>query len=309
VTVRLTVRTALWRSHIAQVAANVEGLIPVVKGNGYGFGRLRLAKIASEFCDTVAVGTIHELDGLPPELTAIALTPTLSPPTSTKPILTVGNEQHIKALHGWNGRVTVKLTSAMQRYGRGPELIDQAQQAGLDVVSASIHPSLTGSTAGQRAEIFAAGLAEPSNIPADLPIWVSHLGPTSYASLPRTRPYRLRLGTALWHGDKSVLHLTADVLDVQTISAGSNAGYRLTPIEEQGHLVMIGAGTAQGIATLPDGRSPFHFDRTRLALLEPPHMHTSMAFVPSGQSVPAIGDPVDLQRPLHMTAVDEYEWL
>jgi alanine racemase len=309
VTVRLTVRTALWRSHIAQVAANVEGLIPVVKGNGYGFGRLRLAKIASEFCDTVAVGTIHELQGLPPELTAIVLTPTLSPPTSTIPILTVGNEQHIEALNGWNGRVTVKLTSAMQRYGRGPELIDQAQQAGLDVVSASIHPSLTGSTADQRAEIFAAGLAEPSGIPADLPIWVSHLGPTSYASLPSTRQYRLRLGTALWHGDKSVLHLTADVLDVQTISAGSNAGYRLTPIEEEGHLVMIGAGTAQGVATLPDGRSPFHFDQTRLALLEPPHMHTSMAFIPSGQSVPTVGDRVDLQRPLHMTAVDEYEWL
>ena len=308
-TVRLTVRTALWRSHIAQVAANVEGLIPVVKGNGYGFGRIRLAKIAAEFCDTVAVGTVHELEGLPPELTAIVLTPTLSPPTSTRPILTVGNEQHIKALDGWNGRVTVKLTSAMQRYGRGPELIDQAQQGGLDVVSASIHPSLTGSTADQRAEIFAAGLAEPSDIPADLPIWVSHLGPTSYASLPSTHPYRLRLGTALWHGDKSVLHLTADVLDVQTISAGSNAGYRLTPIEEQGHLVMIGAGTAQGVATLPDGRSPFHFGQTRLALLEPPHMHTSMAFIPSGQSVPAIGDRVDLQRPLHMTAVDEYEWL
>ena len=72
---------------------------------------------------------------------------------------------------------------------------------------------------------------------------------------------------------------------------------------------MIGAGTAQGVATLPGGRSPFHFDQTRLALLEPPHMHTSMAFIPSGQFVPAIGDRVDLQRPLHMTTVDEYEWL
>jgi hypothetical protein len=72
---------------------------------------------------------------------------------------------------------------------------------------------------------------------------------------------------------------------------------------------MIGAGTAQGVATLPDGRSPFHFEQTRMALLEPPHMHTSMAFVPMGQPVPTIGDRVDLQRPLHMTAVDEYEWL
>jgi len=303
------VRTAIWRSHVAQVAAGVEGLIPVVKGNGYGLGRFRLAKLAAEFCDTVAVGTVHELEDLPTELTAVVLTPTLSPPTSTSPILTVGNEQHIDALAGWRGRVTVKLTSAMQRYGRGPELIDQARRAGLDVVSVSIHPSLTGSMNDHRDEIIAAVTSGPSTIDDDLPIWVSHLDAATYASLPSTRQYRLRLGTVLWHGDKSALHLTADVLDVRTVSAGSNAGYRLTPIGSDGSLIMIGAGTAQGVATLPDGRSPFHYDRTRLALLEPPHMHTSMAFVPSGQSVPTIGDRVDLQRPLHMISVDEYEWL
>jgi alanine racemase len=298
----------MWRSHIAQVVASVDGLIPVVKGNGYGFGRLRLARLAAEFCDTVAVGTVHELEDLPTELTAVVLTPTLTPPSSTLPILTVGNEQHIAALNGWRGRVTVKLTSAMQRYGRGSELIDQARLTGLDVVSASIHPSLAGSMNDHRDQILV-DTDSLADIDAELPIWVSHLDAPTYASLPRTRPYRLRLGTSLWHGDKATLHLTADVLDVRPVAAGSSAGYRLTPVETDGHLVMIGAGTAQGVTKLPDGRSPFHFERTRLALLEPPHMHTSMAFVPAGRPLPEIGDRVDLQRPLHMTMVDEYEWL
>jgi hypothetical protein len=34
VTIRLTVRTALWRAHVARVVNDVDGLVPVVKGNG-----------------------------------------------------------------------------------------------------------------------------------------------------------------------------------------------------------------------------------------------------------------------------------
>jgi hypothetical protein len=37
-------------------------------------------------------------------------------------------------------------------------------------------------------------------------------------------------------------------------------------------------------------------------------MHTSMAFVPAGEPVPAIGDLVDVQRPLITTLVDELVW-
>jgi hypothetical protein len=55
--------------------------------------------------------------------------------------------------------------------------------------------------------------------------------------------------------------------------------------------------------------SPFHFERTRLALHEPPHMHTSMCFVPAGMPRPDIGERVDVQRPLTMTTVDQFEWL
>ena len=71
---------------------------------------------------------------------------------------------------------------------------------------------------------------------------------------------------------------------------------------------MVGAGSSHGIAPLPDGRSPFHHLRHRLALLEGPHMHTSMCFVPVDAPVPAVGDWVDVQRPLISVAADEVIW-
>ena len=62
------------------------------------------------------------------------------------------------------------------------------------------------------------------------------------------------------------------------------------------------------MAPLPNGASPFHFARTRLDMLEPPHMHTSMVFVPEDGTCPAFGDRVDVQRPLISTLVDRIEW-
>jgi alanine racemase len=324
---RLTIRTALWRSHVARVASSIDGLVPVVKGNGYGFGRRWLAETAAEFADTIAVGTIHELDELPPSVTAVVLTPSLTVPILTvsssrsgphgcaaSPILTVGNDAHLSALAGWNGRVVVKIESSMRRYGQSPRhagmLIDTARRRGLDVAGVSIHPPLVGTAADHAAEITTL----IADIDRALPVWVSHLDAAAYATLPRTHTFRLRLGTQLWHGDKSTLHLTADVLDVRDVNAGDQVGYRLGTIAADGHVVMVGAGTANGVTvndatTTAPGRSPFHFAQHRLELHEPPHMHTSMCFVPNGAPLPNIGDRVDVQRPLTMTQVDEYEWL
>ena len=304
-TVTLTIRTAPWRAHVARVANEVDGLVPVVKGNGYGFGRVALAQLASEFCDTVAVGTIHELDGLPDDVHPVVLTPTLTAPASIAPVLTVGSQAHIDALTGWGGRVLVKLVSSMRRYGGDVELVDVARRAGLDVIGVSLHPPIAGSPSDHADEIrLVLDQVDPG-----LTMWVSHLDPTTYASLPETHTYRLRLGTSLWHGDKSLLQLGADVIDVRTVRAGDPAGYRQSVIAGNGHLVMIGAGTANGITPLPDGRSPFHFERSRLDLHEPPHMHTSMAFVPDGAKVPRVGRRVDVQRPLTTTTVDAFEWI
>jgi alanine racemase len=303
-TIRLSVDRTRWWAHVADVAAQIDGLVPVVKGNGYGFGREGLAIAAVELGPLLAVGTVHELAGLPERCTPVVLTPTLTAPESIEPVLTVGNQAHIDALRGWGGRVIVKLVSSMQRYGGGTDLVPAAQEAGLRTVGVAIHPPLAGTDEQHLDEI----LNWLPHIDPSLDVWISHLSPFRYAALPDSHRYKLRLGTYLWHGDREALHLEADVLDVRPVRAGATAGYRQHAVPGDGHLVMIGAGSAAGVTSLPGDLSPFHFGRARLALLEPPHMHTSMVFVPAGTPCPAIGDWVDVQRPLTATAVDELRW-
>jgi alanine racemase len=308
---RLTVQRAAWESHIRSVAEAVDGLVPVVKGNGYGFGRAALHPLAATLSDFVCVGTIDELDAVAAATTPVVLTPTLVAPATTTMVLTVGSIEHVEALSGWKGRVFVKLQSSMQRYGATPaeleRVVAHALAADLEVVGHSLHLPLAGSDLNRLSEIE----TWLDRLDLTYPLWLSHLQPESYSKLRdrhADRRFQLRLGTQLWHGDKSFLHLHADVLAVHEVAAGDRAGYHLTEVPCDGHLAMIGAGTAHGIAALAGGASPFHFSRTRLGLLEPPHMHTSMVLAPTGTPCPAIGDQLDVQRPLISTFVDAVEW-
>jgi len=314
-TLRLTVQRAAWELHVRSLADAVDGLMPVVKGNGYGFGRPTLHAIASTLSDFVCVGTIHELDSVAATVTPVVLTPTLTAPSSTATVLTVGSGDDVTALSGWQGRVVVKLQSSMRRYGATPAelhtVVTAIHAAGHEIVACSLHLPLAGTEAERVGEVEmwiehldAHGIRHP--------LWLSHLSAPSYSALGdrhRARQFGLRLGTQLWHGDKSSLHLHADVLAVHEVRAGDRAGYQLTDIPFDGHLLLVGAGSAHGITALPDGASPFHFSRTRLAMLEPPHMHTSMLIAPAGTPCPAVGDQVDVQRPLISTLVDEVEWV
>lgn len=54
-----------WRDRVAATWRPFPGVVPVLKGNGYGFGRLFLAGLAVELgADEIAVGTIYEIAGL-----------------------------------------------------------------------------------------------------------------------------------------------------------------------------------------------------------------------------------------------------
>ena len=323
-TLRLTVTDQVWRAHLAARRAEVHGLVPVVKGNGYGLGRALLADTAAAFATAIAVGTVHELHdvGAGRFDEVLVLTPALHLPAGlaaglpANTVPTVGNRAHVDALAaaGWRGPVSVKLASSMRRYGVAPAdlvaFLHHVGQAGLVPHRALFHPPLV--TPQHTADDVMAAIDDwLGHLDPALVLSTSHLDPATFARLIAAHPHRrfeLRLGTALWHGDKSMLHLDADVLETHPVAAGTPAGYRGDPVPTDGTLVMIGAGSAHGVAPLADGRSPFHFARRRLSLHEAPHMHTSMAFVAAGGPCPAVGDRVDVQRPLITTAVDEVVW-
>jgi len=318
VALTLTVDRARWREHVAATQLAFPGLVPVVKGNGYGFGLTYLAELVSSWDPTasqeLAVGTVHELAGLPADgPRPLVLTPALARelPIGVGPaVLTVGSERHVGELEaaGLHPPVIVKLSSPMQRYGVAagdlPSLLGAIDRAGLPLHGFAFHPPLAGSS-DDHVEAIRRWL--PS-LPADALVYVSHLDAAGYAAVRGGAGddgrWRIRLGTALWHGDKSSLHLTADVLDVRPVHGGDHVGYRAVPAPADGSLVMVTAGTAHGVHPLAGGLSPFHFARQRLALVEPSHMHTSMCFVAAGSPCPEVGDTVDVQHPLTQTLVD-----
>lgn len=330
VALTLTVDRARWREHVATTRAAFPGLVPVVKGNGYGFGLTYLAELVSSWepvtagdpiaagepatAGELAVGTVHELAGLPADgPRPLVLTPALARelPIGVGPaVLTVGSERHVDELAsaGLHPPVIVKLASTMRRYGVAPDDLPRLRsaiaRAGLPVHGFAVHPPLAGSS-DDHVEAIRRWLPA---LPADALVYASHLDGAGYAALRAgggdDARWRIRLGTALWHGDKSSLHLTADVLDVRPVRGGDRVGYRAVPALADGSLVMVTAGTAHGVHPLAGGLSPFHFARQRLRLVEPSHMHTSMCFVAAGSPCPEVGDTVDVQHPLTQTLVD-----
>lgn len=338
VAVILTVDTAAWRARIgdlvaAHAAAHI-GILPVVKGNGYGFGRTRLAGEVDRLgLVAYAVGTAHELAPVADDAEAPVqhvLTPIVSAPEVARLAATpgavpmVGSLHHLRVLRdaGWHGAVVLKLASSMRRYGVDPDafapLADAVAASGLSIGAFALHLPLLGQPGVDDGDDGAEGpdrsrnLAEAhqwlERLPHDVTVHLSHLGLHELSSLATAHPsVRLvhRVGTALWHGPgKDGLHLGAEVVDVRPCRAGDTAGYRATTVAHDGHLVMVGAGTAHGVQALVGGQSPFHYGRRRLALVESPHMHTSMVLVPVGDPLPEPGELVDVQRPLTQTLVD-----
>src|SRR5688572_5004992 len=75
--ITLYVDGARWDTCLQKVAAAQPGLVPVAKGNGYGFGIEALATKSNELgADTLAVGTYDEVDQAAPfEGSVLVLTP------------------------------------------------------------------------------------------------------------------------------------------------------------------------------------------------------------------------------------------
>jgi alanine racemase len=317
VTLRLNVDTISWKHHFHEVANSFGDLIPVVKGNGYGFGRSTLIQYAATLSSEIAVGSVYEAHDVPKNCVAIVLTPAGRELPESLPqtaVLTVGSLSHVENLrnNSWRGSVVVKLRSSMNRYGANKDeltaILAALKNAGLTQVGWSIHPPLDGEPSEHLAEIKNWML----QISADFPWFVSHIDPSGIKQLRQEfvkNKIRVRSGTALWLGDKSMTHLMADVLDIRSVSQGEIAGYRNIKITQDGAIAMVGAGTSHGVQLVGAELSPFHFNQQRLSLVEPSHMHTSMLFIPKGDKLPQVGDNIDVQQPLTRVYPDVISWI
>jgi alanine racemase len=323
-----------WRAHTAALLAQSPGLVPVVKGNGYGFGReLLAAEAACLGVDVIAVGQSDEVASVRSAAAdVLVLTPYLPgvdpAPDSTggtgsadqKVIRTVATADGLRELAG--RRVVVEMLTSMRRFGfetdqlaglAGP--LDQVQLEGF-----ALHLPIAVGDVPRVAEVEGA-LTRLQNAKLGVStVWVSHLTASELAELGRRHPdisFRPRVGTNLWLGDRGAAQARGTVLAVHRLRRGERYGYRQRRAPRAGTLVVVGGGTSHGVslsAPTPAaglgqraktvassgleavGRalSPFRVEGARRWFAEPPHMQVSMLWLPDGVGVPAVGSELDV---------------
>jgi alanine racemase len=329
----LDVDAARWRRGLTTLAQTTPGLVPVIKGNGYGLGRDLLANEATTLgLDTIAVGTYAEV---PAALAAFAgdvmvLTPWrpffTDVVTDDRVIHTLGRVDDVAALAGMapGARIILEGETSMARHGfdRHELAAAVAVLGDLQVEGFAIHLPM-GANGGRggnytEAESWAAAL-EASQVDATT-LYVSHLTAGEVGALSARRPHldiRPRIGTALWLGDLGALSVRATVLDSHLVARGEHVGYRQRAMPRDGRLLVIAGGTSHGIGleapkaaagvlqrgkTLAKGSleaagfslSPFTIDGKQRWFAEPPHMQASMVFLPTSATAPAVGERVDV---------------
>ncbi len=330
-----------WRTHLRRLAEETPGLVPVAKGNGYGFTLGRLARKAGWLgVDTLAVGMYEEL----PEVASryagdlLVLTPWRSfhpapdPDLARRVVHTVSRPEDLAGLLAAQpgARYVLELATSMRRHGMSAaelwSLAGPARGGRLEGVALHL-PLASGSHLPEverlLTDVVAAGLPTTT-------VWVSHLTPDELATLRASYAdltIRPRTGTALWLGDRGALRVSADVLDVHALRRGDVFGYRGRAFPRDGRLLVVSGGTAHGIgleapkgetglkaraAVLARGgmdamgltRSPFWVGGKQRLFAEPPHMQASMLYLPSDAEVPAVGDVAEVRVRYTTTAFD-----
>lgn len=324
----LQVDTSRWREGLTSVIETTPGIVPVIKGNGYGFGRDLLARESARYgLDTIAVGTYQEVPGALAAFggDVMVLTPWRSFFTDTviddRVIHTLGRVTDIAALAELapTARIVLEGETSMARHGLDRHELAAAVAAlgELTVEGFAIHLPMAGGNFSE-AQNWAAAL-EASQVDTTT-LFVSHLTPAEITALRTHRPQlqiRPRVGTSLWLGDLGALSVTATVLDSHLVSRGERVGYRQRQMPRDGALLVIAGGTSHGIGlegpkansgvvsrgkSLAKGGleaagfslSPFTIDGKQRWFAEPPHMQASMVFMPTSADVPEVGDSVNV---------------
>ncbi len=272
-----------WRAHLRGVHDRHPGLVPVVKGNGYGFGLGRLARKSAWLgVDTLAIGTYEEIPEVEQRFdgSILVLTPwrPWNPaPDDQRVIHTVGRVEDLTALAehgsstGHRPRVVLERLTSMRRHGFSAAGLREAaalarERGGVQLAGVAFHLPLAQMSHLSQVErlmndVVAAGIAQGTDQVTDQgtdqgtntasrTIWVSHLTDAELATMAARYPdftFRPRIGTSLWLGDRGALSVRATVLDVHPVERGDVYGYRGRSAPRHGTILVVSGGTAHGI--------------------------------------------------------------
>ena len=267
----LTVDGDRWRDHLRSVATAEPGLVPVAKGNGYGFTLGRLARKAQWLhdqglgVDTIAVGTYEELPQVASRYdgSLLVLTPwrpfgaalDVDPAYAGRIIHTVSRADDLTDLlvRQSDARFVLERSTSMLRHGMSArelwstaEIVRAHPRARVEGIALHL-PLANGAHLSEVHRLLIDVVA------TELPlatVWVSHLSAAELTALRTAYPdftFHPRIGTDLWLGDRSALRVTATVLDVHEVERGDGFGYRHRTAPKAGHVLVVSGGTAHGI--------------------------------------------------------------
>lgn len=322
-----------WRHHITHHVARYQGdLVPVIKGNGYGFGIPTLAREAATFeAQAVACYSAEEAAIIRSQFQAdvLLLSPhqnldeewvihTVAPVTSDDMNRSTSPR-----------RFVVELLSPVKRHGFSiseiSAAITQYSQHGI-CEGIAVHlpidqrESMVQWINHQMTQLKNLGIL-PTQYRST--IWLSHISTEDLIALKKNWPeirWRIRIGTDLWLGARTSLTATATVLDRHHIKSGERIGYRqYSP--GKGWLLVTAGGTAQGIGLeVPTGGvksllksllrlfgwnpSPYSWNGKSLPFAEAPHMHNSLLYLKEADA-PEIGEEIGLNVRFTTTTFDE----
>ncbi|WP_030412257.1 alanine racemase [Streptomyces sp. NRRL S-1448] len=320
----LYVDTARWRAHQQSVLQQFPGLVPVCKGNGYGFGHERLAEEATRLgADILAVGTTYEAAHIKDYFSGdlLVLTPFRHGeepvPLPDRAIRSVSSVEGVGGLVG--ARVVIEVMSSMKRHGVRPEDLPKLATAIEDVrlEGFAIHLPLDRADGSDAVEEVIGWMdrLRAARLPLHT-MFVSHLKADELARLqqqfPQTR-FRARIGTRLWLGDHEATEYRGSVLDVTRVAKGERFGYRQQKAASDGYLVVVAGGTSHGVgleapkalhgvmprakgvaraglATVNRNLAPYLWAGKQRWFAEPPHMQVSILFVPADAPQPQVGE-------------------
>ena len=311
--------------------------MPVIKGNGYGLGRdVLLDEAASLGVPAIAVGTVFEAESAlshesfggdivvlapwePRDVPAAALWERIDGRDIRQRVIrTVADGNAASRIAG--RRHLVERSGSLHRFGMR-DVSGLLHEPGCEGVS--LHLPIDPPPAPPRAPMAQGVSTHALEAMAALPgtessLWVSHLGVEDVRQVvahAQGARVHVRVGTSLWLGDRSALSALGTVLAVHR-DVSAPVGYRQRRGPSHGTLLVVGGGTAHGVAlaapsaaasarsravSVASGvleasgrmRSPFHIggpDGPQAWFAESPHMHVSLLWLPRGWKAPEIGE-------------------
>ncbi len=341
-TLFLEVKSDAFRDHLNKTVRDYQELVPVIKGNGYGFGLDNLAIQAKKLgLTTVCVGTVFEAIKLEKTFSEeiLVLEPFNKRDASSAAAWQNLESRFIKTISAldsgfdFNSPFVIEGLTSTNRFGIKLESLQKVGEfSNPNLRGLALHLPIATPKKSKIDQVLL-WIEKWEQLSQDKNIWLSHISVEELQQLKKIKPefnFKMRVGTELWLGDKSFLSAKSVILAI--LDGNTSAGYTQKKLAKNKNLIVVSGGTANGIGLNSDktiksfedrlkvlalaflsaigkNRAPYLINKKATYFFEPAHMNVSLLAVSSASNEVKVGDTVELQVRFSTTNFDVIEGL